>query len=232
MVALVLLPGMDGTGALFAEFVVSLGAEVEPVVVSYPPDRPLSYDKLESLARSYLPTDRPFVLLGESFSGPIAISIAASSPPGLRALILCCSFARNPRPAFGALRSLVALLPVRRVPSPVLGFVLLGRFSSARLRSALTQVLGGVSPTVLRARLRAILSVDVTPKLSHVRVPVLYLRASEDRLVPRAASQLIARLVPGMRVAELEAPHFLLQTVPAAAARYVSGFVREVAVGL
>src|SRR5436309_344825 len=98
MVALVLLPGMHGTGELFAEFTAALGSEHEAIAVSYPQDRPLDYAQLESIVRSRLPADRPFVILGESFSGPIAISIAASAPRGLRGIILCVSFAKNPLP--------------------------------------------------------------------------------------------------------------------------------------
>lgn len=74
---LVLLPGLDGTGKLFAEFVRALNPTVECVVVAYPKDQPMGYEELEGLVVSALPKDRAFVLLGESFSGPLAIRIAA-----------------------------------------------------------------------------------------------------------------------------------------------------------
>src|SRR5687768_1455482 len=106
---LVLLPGMDGTGLLFADFVAALGAQVETQVLRYPPDEILGYAELEARVRAALPTDRPLVLLGESFSGPIAISIAATPPPNLRGLILCCTFARFPLPA--SIKALAKLLP-------------------------------------------------------------------------------------------------------------------------
>ena len=111
MVALVLLPGMDGTAGPRAEFAAALGPDIEPRIVSYPAERALGYAELETLARAALPQDRPFVLLGESFSGPIAISIAAASPPQLVGLVLCVTFDSNPRPALGALRWLLPLLP-------------------------------------------------------------------------------------------------------------------------
>jgi pimeloyl-[acyl-carrier protein] methyl ester esterase len=106
MVALV-LPGMDGTGQLLGRFLEALGPEVRAIVVSYPIAQALDYSQLEACARKMLPSDQPFVLSGESFSGPIAVSIAASSPNGLRGLVLCCSFVKNPRPEFGPLKSLV-----------------------------------------------------------------------------------------------------------------------------
>lgn len=89
--ALVLLPGMDGTGCLFAPITAALGEDVESMVVRYP-DEELDYSAHEAIARAALPLERPHVLLGESFSGSIAISIApvfveSSSIPATRALL-------------------------------------------------------------------------------------------------------------------------------------------------
>ncbi|MBX9790721.1 MAG: hypothetical protein K2Y37_17530 [Pirellulales bacterium] len=36
MTTLVLLPGLDGTGSLFADFVSALDGQIETVVVAYP----------------------------------------------------------------------------------------------------------------------------------------------------------------------------------------------------
>ena len=86
---------MDGTGELFEPLAQAMERRDAIDVVRYPGTEPLGYDELERLVRAQLPAGQPFVLLGESFSGPLAISIAASPPPGLRGLILCCSFART-----------------------------------------------------------------------------------------------------------------------------------------
>jgi pimeloyl-ACP methyl ester carboxylesterase len=230
MVALVLLPGMHGTGELFAEFLAALGSEHEGVTVSYPPDQPLDYAQLEFFVRSRLPTDRPFVLLGESFSGPIAISIAASAPSGLRGLVLCVSFPKNPLPLFGAIQHVTSVFPIWRGAYALFARLVLGRFSTSVRSEAIVQAIAQVSPAVLRARIRAVLSVDVTPKLSRVRVPVLCLQAANDRLVLKAAGRQMYRLLPGIQVVELDAPHFLLQAVPAAAAREVDIFLRRIIV--
>lgn len=225
MVALVLLPGLDGTGLLFADFAASFGPEVKVIVASYPTDTPLGYSELESVARSFLPQDQPFFLLAESFSGPIGISIAASSPPGLLGLVLCCSFARNPVPMLAPLRPLVGAFPVSVLPVRLLGLFLLGRFRSSALLGALAKSLALVAASVLRARARAVLAVDVSASLSRIRVPVLYLRASEDRVVSRASSELVASLAQQTKVVEFTAPHFLLQVSPSPVASQVSEFM-------
>lgn len=224
---LVLLPGMDGTGHLFAPFVAALPTEFSVKVVTYPVGEPLGYAELESIARAALPAEGPYIIVGESFSGPIAISIAGSEPSGLKGLVLCCSFARNPRPAFSGLRSLAGFLPLSLAPVAVLGRLLLGRFSTKALRLALRGALAQVSASALRARLIAVLAVDVSAKLSIVRVPILYLRASCDRVVPAGASEFMERINSRTRVVELEAPHFLLQAAPAKAAEVVAAFARE-----
>ena len=225
MVALVLLPGLDGTGLLFANFAASFGSDVKVIVASYPTDAALGYRELEPVARSFLPKDQPFFLLGESFSGPIAIAIAASRPPGLLGLILCCSFTRTPRPLLSALRSLLSVVPIAAVPLGLVSFFLLGRFSSPALRQSLAESLALVSPSVLRARGREALSVDVSASLSRVDVPVLYLRASEDRVVPVSASELVASIALQIKVLEFAAPHFLLQVLPSPVASQVAEFM-------
>lgn len=227
MVALVLLPGLDGTGLLFANFAASFGPDVKIIVVSYPTDAAVGYSELEAVARSFLPKDQPFFLLGESFSGPIAISIAASRPPGLLGLVLCCSFARSPRPSLSVFQPLLSVVPVAAFPLALLSFFVLGRFSSPTLRRSLAESLAEVSPSALRARARAALSADVSATLSRVDVPVLYLRASEDRVVPESASQSVVALAPASKVVEFSAPHFLLQVVPSQAAATVREFMES-----
>lgn len=226
MVALVLLPGLDGSGQLFADFVASFGPEVETTVVSYPAELPLGYSELEQIVRSSLPHDQPFYLLAESFSGPTAISIAASSPPGLLGLILCCSFARNPLPLLALFLPAVRLAPVSVLPIALLSFFVLGPFASPSLRSALARSLSLVSPSALRARACAALSVNVSALLPRIKVPVLYLRASENRLVHRSSAELIVSLSRNAKISEFVAPHFLLQVLPFQAASSVLDFMR------
>lgn len=223
MTRLVLLPGMDGTGELFDAFAQAVRAETQ--IVRYPADRALDYSELEQLVISELSPQEPYLLLGESFSGPIALSIAARRPACLRGVVLCCSFARNPRPGLGPLRGLVNWLPNRPPIDPLMWF-LAGRFSTTELRQTFSEALVQVSPSALRARITAVIGVDVVPKLHSIAVPLLYLRASEDRVVPAAASKVILDNVPRSRVEELVGPHFLLQTRPNEAAGVVEEFMQ------
>jgi pimeloyl-ACP methyl ester carboxylesterase len=222
---LVLLPGMDGTGELFRPFLDAMAQRYPVRVVDYPTSGALGYAELEIAMRASLPREGTFVLLGESFSGPVAISIAASRPPGLKGLILSCTFARNPRPRLGALHFLIGVWPTGPLAARCASVALLGRYSTSGLRRAFLGAVGKVTSEALRARLRAVVSVDVTRELAAIDVPILYLRATNDRVVPAGAAEFITRVKPEARVVDVDAPHFLLQVAPSKAAQLVADFM-------
>jgi pimeloyl-ACP methyl ester carboxylesterase len=70
-----------------------------------------------------------------------------------------------------------------------------------------------------------VLKIDVRDQLKKCRVPILYLRGTQDRLVSRRNADEIAAASPLVQVVQLPAPHFVLQTQPAAAAAAVTKFV-------
>jgi pimeloyl-ACP methyl ester carboxylesterase len=224
---LVLLPGMDGTGEHFAAVLRALNDRVPYTVVRYP-DEPLEYAAYERLAHAALPRDRPFVLLGESFSGPIALSIAATKPRGLVGYILCASFASCPRLLLRILRPLLGLLPIHRTPGTLSAHFLLGRFATPELKRANASALRRVSPGTLRARLKVVADVDVSTKVCEIGVPGLYLRGTEDRLIPHGVCHALLRHAPRLKVVDVEGPHFLLQVNPRAAAQAIGDFVESV----
>jgi pimeloyl-[acyl-carrier protein] methyl ester esterase len=225
MLTLVLLPGMDGTGIFFEDFAAALQPEFKPVIVRYPDNPAFGYGELEPIARAALPDNEPFLILGESFSGPIAVSIAASSPPGLLGLILCVTFARNPHPLLPLVCAILKPLPAWRLPRFIQEPNIFGRFNSPHLRAKLREVRSRVSRETLKARLEAVASIDVSDKLRRVTVPALYLRARNDRVVSRASSDYISKVMPGIELVELEAPHLLPQTVPQSAKAAIGEFV-------
>jgi len=226
MTSLVLLPGLDGTGELFAPFVAAL-AEVSTRVVGYPHDRAMDYAEHEAFARTRLPADDDYILLGESFSGPIAIAIAASRPAGLRGLILCVSFASNPLPMFSPLSRLVRALPAARIPPSLAAPWLYAGRATPELRRAHAAAMARVSARVLAARVAAILSVDRRAQLARIDVPLLYLRAKADRLVGNSAARAILHALPDAQLVEFDAPHFLLQTEPQACAAVTRAFMQR-----
>jgi pimeloyl-ACP methyl ester carboxylesterase len=226
MVKLILMPGMDGTGELFAPFLHALGNSLESLVLRYPTDEPLGYSGLLARVRGELPKTGSFVLLGESFSGPLALMLGAESPAGLAGLILCASFATNPIrwfPRFA--RPLVRPALFRRKPHFAQVKALLGRYETPELRALLDKANSAVMPCVMAARARAILDVDVREQYKACRYPMLYLRGQRDRVVRKHVVRSLILQKPSLQVVTLPAPHLVLQVAPEEAAQAAREFV-------
>lgn len=88
----VLLPGLDGTGALFAPFLRAWNRRPPPVVIDCPRERFLDYDGALDCVLARLPDSVPLVVVAESFSGPVGVALAVRLPERVRALVLCASF--------------------------------------------------------------------------------------------------------------------------------------------
>lgn len=226
MIDLVLLPGMDGTGLLFSRFVAAMGTRVNPILLHYPRDSSLGYAQLQDYVQRQLPRAGPYVLLGESFSGPIAIKMAAQYPQNIQALILSCSFTKNPQPILAALKPVIGLLPDIR-KSKLAMWALLGNHSTPEVCRDFAQVLNEIPMPVLKARLQAVSEVDVTDELRHANMPILYLRAMRDRVVPTSASQHIKYNAKRTQITDIDGPHMLLQTEPELAAQNVLAFLKK-----
>jgi len=214
---------MDGTGRMFEPFLAVLG-DFETRVVRYPAAL-MSYAACIHHARTLLPRDRPFLLLGESFSGPVALALAAEQPEGLVALVLCGTFARNPRPGLAWAALLLRLLPARRLPLSWIRFLLLGRWATEPLLALVRSMLPEVPAATLKGRLLAVMAVDQTPLLGRIPVPALGLVAAHDRLVPLAATRWLHAHLPDLDLVRLQGPHWLLQTRPEAAAQAIRDFL-------
>ena len=131
MTALIVLPGLDGTATLHSGFSNAASHLFDPVtVIPYPSQQPLGYSELEVLVRAALPPVAPYLLLGESFSGPIALSIAANPPPNLVGVVLSTSFGNSPFWALSPFAVLSRFAPVRSVPHSLLSWLLLGRWAT------------------------------------------------------------------------------------------------------
>jgi pimeloyl-ACP methyl ester carboxylesterase len=223
--SLVLLPGLDGTGVTFAPLLEALPTFIRPVVITYPQDRAMGYEELLPLVMGMLPNS-PFILLGESFASPLAIMIAAEVPPGLRGLILCSAFARNPLWLAPNWVASLAHPLFFRLYSPYVRFKWWrrggGPLANVRL-SALCQR----TPQVIAKRVQSVLRVNVMRQLSACHVPVLYVRGDRDRLIHRRNLSEMSECLPSMRRAELDGGHCVLRSRPALAAAAIVEFINS-----
>lgn len=217
---IVLLPGMDGTGELLKDLAARLASHRPVQLIAYPTDRSLSYAELAAYVAQRVP-DRRFVILGESFSGPIAIDIAATDAR-VAGLILASSFARHPFPS--RLAALAGLLDVRWLPKRLVAAALLGPKAARDLSARLHQVLAAVPRNILQDRAREALRTDKRDRLREVACPVMCLQGRLDRLVNRRQVNEILAVQPNCQARWHDAPHMLLATHPDAAVAAINDF--------
>jgi pimeloyl-ACP methyl ester carboxylesterase len=253
---LVLLPGMDGTGQLFAPLLAALQdltPELPVSVVPYSDQLPTD-QQLQVSLHHRLKHGAKTVILAESFSGHVLTRLLHNWPAQLGpqpiGLVMAGSFVRNPQRWAGPLRAVArAVLPpilpplmqvVTRdsrdspAPSPhpllrTLARVLYGPQPAPEHCAALRNALAQVPPALMVARVQAVLACDETRAWQALRVPTLVLSAQRDQLVPPAETARMLALRPNCQHIALPGPHGLLQTQPVAAAQAIVGFVQTLA---
>ena len=225
MTTLLLLPGLDGTGLVFEPLLEHLPSTIDPVIVRYPGDTPMSFQEHIDFAGARLPDDKPFVLLAESFSGPIALQLLAEPPANLVGVVFVATFERYPKPFLLDLARLLPQGPLLRLfaTSLLCRFFCLG--SADRQALALFQkALASVKLSALSQRLKILAELPPPPETSFSG-PCLYLQASHDRLVPERAATRLQRHLPQMQLERIPGPHIILLARPEEGARAISNFI-------
>jgi len=226
---LVLLPGLDGTGELFAPLLDVLGGVIPTSVVRYEPERSFD-DYVRTAAKALSPQNT--VLVAESFSGPVALALCARYPENITGLVLCATFARSP---FRHLLQLSPFAPSALMrPSPLQSLMLkhacLNDERDSRLLEQVLSVLRTVPASTMHARLRTLSTIDVRPLLCSVSVPTLYLRATRDRVVHQRLSRALTDNLSNVSVREIDGPHLLLQARPRECAEALMRFVTTLSI--
>jgi pimeloyl-[acyl-carrier protein] methyl ester esterase len=223
---LLLMPGLDGTGELFAPLQASLGSTQRLTIIRYQDE--VGFDDYVRSAHSLLPAQSA-ILIAESFSGPVALALAAKYPDRIRGLVLCATFVLSPHRMLSRL--------ARLVPTPFLSFslaqsMLLKKYCleegcSASLFDHAFRTLRSVPRERIRQRLTVLGKVDVRLTAASIVAPVLILKAKQDRLVSgRRYEQLIAAL-PHATVQVVDGPHMLLQTRPHECSAAIRAFIES-----
>lgn len=217
---------------MFAPLFACLPVTIDARPIAYPVDEALGYAGLKILVERSLPRDSDYFLLAESFSGPLALQIAAGRPTGLRGLILAATFASSPLawlPRWSHALARPWLFGGLGV-GPRLGLGL-GQCPPA-ITPLLRDALASVAPAVLAGRAREILACEARYDPEALReVPALVLAARRDRLIGRRQVDALQTLLPRAQVEWIDAPHLILQAQPDAAAEKIATWMATVASG-
>lgn len=220
---LVLLPGLNGSCTLFEPLLSQLNTSTPIKRLELPALGSQAPDDLADLLISQL-GDTPFVLLGESFSGPIAYQLALRMPPGLCAVIFVASFISTPNPLLRLLR--YAPLPrwLLNQHSLLKLFCLNGQSNTA-LEDLVSLEIKKLPMHLLRARLNSLAELK-SPDLT-LQLPALHLIALHDRLVTKKSQSSLKDSCHKLTEIWLPGPHFLLQTQPLRCAEAIEHFMAE-----
>ena len=222
---LIMLPGLDGSGELFRPLRQVLPSYLKSQVIPYPADCVLSYDELVPFVQRTFPRGEPFILLGESFGGPLSLKCALPPLANLRAVILSATFVTNPLPATLSWVPRVSWMIRFKPPDTMVRFYAAGMDSTQELVELFQEARRKTRSRVLAGRIRAVQKVDVRTALKDCVVPLLCLRAIRDRLVARSCHEEMLSIRPDMKVIEIDSPHFLLQRRPHETAKAIVQFV-------
>lgn len=224
---IVLLPGLDGTGALFAVLLAKLQVFCDVFVIGYPTNQKLSYENIIDYVMDKMPKNQPCVVLGESFSGPIALYVAAAGVHDVRGVILCASFARHPWCLFKKLNRLFLVVPIQYIRGLSIIKWLLNRQLGEYLSRKIDDALNRVDPDVIQDRLRYVLEMDATQSLKKITMPLLYMQAIYDVFVPQRAFNYISKYRDDIELHKFYTHHFLLQSMPDEATEVIKTFVQR-----
>ena len=225
MTTLILLPGLDGTGLIFEPLLTHLPAEISAQVVRYPVDRIMSFQEHVNFARKQLPKKKPFVLLAESFSGPVGLQLLAEPPSNLIGVVFVATFAHHPSPfLLDAGRFLPQRLLLKLFSTTLFSrFFCLGGASKDAV-NIFQEALESVKLKVLSQRLKILSELPPPPDTTFSK-PCLYLQASNDRLVPARAVTPLQKHLPQLYVEKIAGPHIILLAQPETGARLISDFI-------
>lgn len=222
---LMLLPGLHGTDELFAPLLEQLPASLPTLRVNYPADAAMACEAYVDFVRQRLPADRSVVLLGESFSGPIAYRVAQQERSTVRGVVLAASFVSEPHPFLMRLTEYLPLgwITATRPARFMARRRLLNADPPAEVEAMLKTVMDRADPEVMAHRLRCIRRVGRPDET--LDVPCCCIRATRDRVVPARSIREVRRAFGDVRVVDIDGPHLILQTRPRAAAEAILAFL-------
>lgn len=227
-ITLVLLPGLNGTAGLFNPLLSVATNEYELVVISYPTHQVKSYEELTQYVLEEIASIKGrFVLVGESFSGPIAILLSTKSINGLIGTILVATFVSAPYFTLAKYLPWTLIFKLAKIMYWVR--IKLGNAKKVSILKAASIELQKINPAVLAARTRAALRVDVSKELQQSMVPMVYFCAKYDVIVPKWNLNRILKIKPSIKVVTFNTNHFLLQSVPQQAWEAIHKFVKVIA---
>jgi 3-oxoadipate enol-lactonase len=209
--ALILVPGIDGTGKLFYRQIPSLERRFAVTTTRLRDDAEtmdeLVADLDDEISRVAAGGGR-VTLLGESFGGALTLSYALAHPERVERLVVLNSFAH-----FGSQARLwLGYHLLRATPWGMMRII--RQLNASRMHSPQTErdeirrfhdLMRAATREGYLSRMRILRDYDVRSQLASLASPVLYLAADRDTLVPSVEqARLMSALTPSATLRVLE----------------------------
>ena len=147
-------------------------------------------------------------------------------------MILAASFLKTPVPWLPRwARHLATPALFRFYPAASRAKAMLGGYGTREVRQLLREAHAYAGAEALACRARATLSIDASDALAACPVPVLYLRARQDGVIPASRALEIEKARPSVEIVDIDGPHLALVTNPTAAWAALSDFMDRVDAG-
>ena len=226
-ITLVLLPGLNGTDGLFQLLIELKPHDLAIIALNYPTDSLMSYSDLTDFVLKELKDVKgDYILVGESFSGPLSLFIAQTNPKALKGVILVATFITVPHFKIGMFLpwtlGFYLTKPLYKIR------LLLSRNENKKFIQAISQELEKVSPIVLADRIKSIFHVDAKDALKACSVPIVYFQGQYDNVVPKKNYKLIQEIKSSSQLVSFSTKHFILQAQPKEAWIAIEKFIDKI----
>jgi pimeloyl-ACP methyl ester carboxylesterase len=174
---------------------------------------------------SKLPNEE-FILVGESFSGPIAYQVALNKPEHLLSVVFVATFLTSPKKK---LLNLTKILPTKLflkipIPNVLVKNYLFGTGISDETIGLFNKTLKIVSSDVFSFRLSEISKLH--GNLEACDIKATYIQATDDKLVPNSSVEEFKKVFKNITIFCIEGTHFILQTNPSGCAEIIENEIR------
>jgi pimeloyl-ACP methyl ester carboxylesterase len=224
---MILLPGLDGTGKLFQPLLEKLPPDMDILVISYPNNKLLSYNELVDYVLLYLPTNEKFILVAESFSGPIAYRISQQKNENLASIVFIATFLEQPRPTISKFLIKFPLKYIFKFSAPIviLRYIFFSNNTDKRILQTFRKILKSipVETTIYRIQQISILQ----RALVKVDMNVYYILAKKDKIIPHKVINSFQNIFNKVKIYSLNSEHLVLQSFPMECSDIIINIVNE-----
>lgn len=223
---LVLLPGLDGTGKLFSPLLSYLN-DFQTQIIEYPLSGDQDYETLKNFVIKQLPKD-DFIIIAESFSGPIAAMIAQENSSQMKGAIFVATFLSPPKKM---LLFFARILPLKiflyaPLSRHFLRSMFFGKDADDALIKLFIDIIKTVPSSIIKQRLASVSALKT--KSFKNEMPAIYIRALSDKFVSEQKMLAFKNYFPNIKFKGLDVEHFLLQSKPNEVAIVIEEFTNSV----